>query len=241
MVDARDAADLNLPDAFILFHCKMKGLVLASATCGLTVACAPTAVPPSPVPSPQPNPPLVLPPFQMDASAVDRVPPFRQEPLIEWGPAPEGTAHAERVRAYDLQHQATTIHFDWPRHAVVGTTTLTIGGLAGASPRSNIVIDAGDMTFRRVATTATALKYDYDGHALTVHLATPLCAGQKTSITIEYDGANRSKGAYFRPARHIVWTQGETEDTHYWVPTYDFPNDKTTWEFYMWTAKGERA
>jgi aminopeptidase N len=60
-------------------------------------------------------------------------------------------------------------------------------------------------------------------------------------ITIEYDGANRSKGAYFRPAKHIVWTQGETEDNHFWVPTYDFPNDKTTWEFYIWTAKGERA
>jgi len=25
------------------------------------------------------------------------------------------------------------------------------------------------------------------------------------------------------------------------VPTYDFPNDKTTWEFFIWTAKDERA
>jgi len=142
---------------------------------------------------------------------------------------------------YDLQHQVTTVRFDWTRHAVVGTTTLTIAGLARAAPRSNLVIDAGDMTFKRVATGATSLKHDYDGKALTVHLAKPLRSGQKTSITIEYDGANRSKGAYFRPAKHVVWTQGETEDTRYWVPTYDFPNDKTTWEFYIWTAKGERA
>jgi aminopeptidase N len=175
------------------------------------------------------------------ALTADRVPPFQQAPLIVWGPPPEGTAHPERVRTYDLQHQVTTVRFDWPRQAVVGTTTLTIGGLPGARPLSNVVIDAGDMTFKRVASGSTALKYDYDGRALTVHLATPLRADQKTSITIEYDGANRTKGAYFRPAKHIVWTQGETEDNHYWVPTYDFPNDKTTWEFFIWTAKGERA
>jgi aminopeptidase N len=178
----------------------------------------------------------------MDTSlTVDRVPPFQQTPLIIWGPSPDGVPHAERVRTYRLQHQTTTVRFDWPRHAVVGTTTLTIAGLPGAAPLSNPVIDAGDMTFKSVATGATPLKYDYDGRALTVHLATPLRSGEQTSITIEYDGANRSKGAYFRPAKHIVWTQGETEDTHYWVPTYDFPNDKETWEFYIWTAKGERA
>jgi aminopeptidase N len=145
------------------------------------------------------------------------------------------------VRTYHLQHQTTTVRFDWPRRAVVGTTTLTIAGLPDAAPLSNAVIDAGDMTFKSVATGATPLKYDYDGRALTVHLLTPLRSGEQTSITIEYDGANRSKGAYFRPTRHIVWTQGETADNHYWVPTYDFPNDKETWEFYIWTAKGERA
>ncbi|HYS69558.1 MAG TPA: M1 family metallopeptidase, partial [Gemmatimonadaceae bacterium] len=220
----------------------MKGLTLSGAVLSaLVVACAPAAPPPTPE-VPQPNPPLVLPPFRMDSTATpDRVPPFLSTPLIAWGPPPEGTPHRERVRRYDLQHQSTTLRFDWPRQAVVGTTTLTIGGLAGASPLSNVVIDAGDMTFKSVASGPKTLKYDYDGRALTVHLPTPLRAGQTTSVTIEYDGANRSKGAYFRPAKHIVWTQGETEDNHYWVPTYDFPNDKTTWEFYIWTAKGERA
>ena len=178
----------------------------------------------------------------MDSTlSPDRVPPFHETPLIVWGPPPEGTTHAERARTYDLQHQVTTVRFDWPRHAVVGTTTLTIGGLRNAAALSAVVIDAGDMTFKRVASGSRDLKYDYDGRALTVHLATPLRARQTTSITIEYDGANRSKGAYFRPAKHIVWTQGETEDNHYWLPTYDFPNDKTTWEFYIWTAKDERA
>ncbi|MGH7594263.1 MAG: M1 family aminopeptidase, partial [Gemmatimonadales bacterium] len=27
-----------------------------------------------------------------------------------------------------------------------------------------------------------------------------------------------------------IWSQGEDHDNHYWFPTYDFPNDKMTWE-----------
>jgi aminopeptidase N len=245
MREDRNAVASNHPNAIIPFQFKMKGLFLMGAAAGaLIVACTPRATPTTfPAPEiPRPTPPLVLPPFQMDSSlAVDRVPPLQQAPLIVWGPPPDGVTHPERVRAYDLQHQSTILRFDWPRQAVVGTTTLTIAGLTGAAPLANLAIDAGDMTFKSVASGATPLKYDYDGRVLTVHLAKSLRAAQTTSITVEYDGTNRSKGAYFRPAKHIVWTQGETEDNHFWVPTYDFPNDKTTWEFYIWTAKGERA
>src|SRR6202047_184859 len=104
----------------------MKGIFLVGAASALVIACTPPP-PTSRIPSPeipQPNPPLVLPPFQMDTSrSVDRVPPFQVTPLIVWGPPPEGIAHSERVRTYDLQHQVTTVRFDWPRQAVVGTTT----------------------------------------------------------------------------------------------------------------------
>ncbi|HJQ55041.1 MAG TPA: M1 family metallopeptidase [Gemmatimonadaceae bacterium] len=220
----------------------MKGILPAAIISAIFAGCAPPAAQ-IPAPEiPQPTPPVVAPPFRMDTTlTIDRVPPFQAEPLITWGPPPDGTVHGERVPKYDLQHQVTTVRFDWSRQAVVGTTTLTIAGLPDAAPLSSVAIDAGDMTFKRVASGSTNLKYDYDGHTLTVRLASPLRAGQKTSITIDYDGVNRTKGAYFRPAQHIVWTQGETEDNHYWVPTYDFPNDKETWEFFIWTAKNQRA
>jgi aminopeptidase N len=209
-----------------------------AALFAVIVGCSPppAANPPAPA---QPTP--IAGPFQMDASLTpDLVPAFHQGPLVAWGPEPVGVPHAERVRTYDLQHQSTTIRFDWTRHAVVGTTTLQIGGLPDASPLASVAIDAGDMTIKRVASGTQTLKHDYDGSTLVVHLASPLRAGGKTSITVVYDGANRSKGVYFKP-RHIVWTQSEAEDAHFWVPTYDFPNDKTTWEFFIWSARGERA
>jgi len=243
MINPRYAAVPNHPGVLILSQRKMKGLLVPGAVaCAIAFACAPPPATNPPVPAiPQPNPPLVLPPFQMDTDrTADRVPPFNT-PLIVWGPPPPGVSHQERMRTYDLQHQATTVRFDWPRQAVVGTTTLRIAGLPGAKPLSNIAVDAVNMTFKRVADNTTPLKYDYDGHVLVVHLATPLRRGAKTSITIDYDGANLTSGAYFKARKHVVFTQGETEANRFWLPTYDFPNDKTTWEFSIWTAKGEKA
>jgi hypothetical protein len=131
MVDVRHADAPNYPNVFIPFQRKMKGLFLMSvAASALIVACTPKRSPPT-FPAPEnPPPPVVSPPFQMDTGrTIDRVPPFQHTPLIAWGPLPEGLAHAERIPTYDLQHQSTTVRFDWPRQAVVGTTTLTIAGL----------------------------------------------------------------------------------------------------------------
>src|SRR5947209_5412229 len=97
------------------------------------------------------------------------------------------------------------------------------------------------MLISRFTLAGTSLRFNYSNNYLSIQLPRPLASGQKISFTVDYKGADRTKGAYFRPGKHIVWTQGETEDTHYWVPTYDFPNDKTTWEFYIWTRKDERA
>jgi aminopeptidase N len=243
MSDPREAAAPNHPDVSIPSHRALKSLLVlcvAALLFACTQSSATSRIPASEIP--RPTPPLVLPPFQMDTGATsDVVPPFQPAPLIVWGPAPPGVSHAERTRTYDLQHQATTVRFDWPRQGVSGTTTLLVAGLPEAAPVSNIAIDAVDMTFTRVANIETPLKYDYDGRTLVVHLPSPLLAGEQRSITIDYDGANRTSGAYFKARKHVVFTQGETEANRFWLPTYDFPNDKTTWEFSIWTAKGEKA
>ena len=241
MVDASYDADPIAPHGFISFRRSMKTFSsLTLIACAVLAACAPGVRQPAEVPQPTPVP--GGPPFRMDSTInASQVPPFRETPLIVWGPIPDGVAHAERTRTYDLQHQSTTVRFDWTRHAVVGSTTLTIAGLANAPSLRTVVIDAGDMIIRRVTSNGVALEHDYRDNHLSIHLGRPLQAEQKVTVTVDYEGVNRTKGAYFRPAKHIVWTQGETEDNHYWVPTYDFPNDKTTWEFYIWTAKDERA
>ncbi len=60
--------------------------------------------------------------------------------------------------------------------------------------------------------------------------------GDKFDIDIRYEG-KPAKGLYFilpdkdypnRPKQ--IWTQGESEDTRYYLPTYDYPNDRLTTE-----------
>ena len=175
-----------------------------------------------------------------DTLASYRVPPFRDGPLIEWGPTPPGERHSERVRTYDLQHQATRIRFDWARHAVIGSTTIRFAALD--EPLVSATFDAVGMTIRAVRSgNGTLLDHSYDGALLTVVLRPGLAPRARTTVEIEYETERPRKGLYFVDRRHVVWTQGATEDTRYWVPTYDHPNDKATWEFRITTDRDERA
>lgn len=167
-------------------------------------------------------------------------PDFHSGPLITWGPLPPGTPHGERARAFDLQHQVVHVRFDWSRHAVVGSTTIRLAALD--RPVTSVTLDAVAMTIADVRSASGAhLGHDYDGNVLTVRLPGTLQPRARTSFTVDYESVRPAKGAYFIDRRHVVWTQGETEDTRYWVPTYDYPNDKTTWEFFIRSAKRELA
>ena len=216
----------------------------------LLAACSRTTRPVPPL-KPEPSvPPVVI--TRPEAAAESalavvadtmvsyRVPAFKPLPILHWGPPPEGELHPPRARTYDLQHQVVHVRFDWDRHAVVGTTTLTLAALDSAI--SAVALDAVGMTFGKVSDASDrALRHDYDGRTLTVHLAAPLAPRARTRITLSYESVRPKKGAYFVDRKHVLWTQGEMIDTRYWVPTYDEPNDKTTWEMYIRTDKGERA
>jgi aminopeptidase N len=220
---------------------RMRFLV-ASAILLAACARAPRVVE---VPPPAPTPPPVEPardtaPPPPDTLVSYRVPAFRGEPLIAWGALPPGEAHAERRPVFDLQHQDTRIRFDWTRHAVVGSTTIRVAALD--SGLSVLSFDAVGMKIAAVrTTTGTALHHDYDGRTLSIRLASRLAPRARTTVVIDYETVRPKKGVYFVDRRHTVWTQGETEDTRYWVPTYDYPNDKTTWEFRIITDRNERA
>lgn len=199
---------------------------------------------PAPEPSPRaevplPTPPTIIPNVRM-AGDTNAVPAFVDTALIAWGPEPAGTVHTLPPHEYDLKNQSVRVRFDWPRHAVVGSTTLKIAALDHAI--SDVPLNAVGMTISRVTTAGSApLKYDYNGEILTVHLRRPLAARASTSFTVDYATVKPKKGAYFIDRNHYLWTQGETEDNRYWIPTYDHPDDKTTWEISVITAPDEKA
>ena len=191
-----------------------------------------------PVPPPPPAPAVA------DSAPAPEPPPsyviFREAPLVAWGAPPPGEPHEARQRSYDLVHQLVRLRVDWPRHALTGSTTLTLAPLDTAI--HEISLDAVDVTIGGVrAASGDVLRHDYDGRTLVVHLAAPLHPGDTTRVTVDYETVRPKKGAYFIDRRRVLWTQGEPEDTRYWVPTWDHPNDRTTWEIVARVPRGHEA
>ena len=65
---------------------------------------------------------------------------------------------------------------------------------------------------------------------MTVQLGRRAAVGDTVVFTLNYHGVPE-RGLYIVPRRNVIWSQGEATETRAWVPTYDAPNDKTTWEF----------
>ncbi len=68
--------------------------------------------------------------------------------------------------------------------------------------------------------------------------------GLPVSVTIRYSAAPEA-GIYFVNAKRaypatsdLAYSQGEMEDNRYWLPTYDYPDDKTTTEGTFRVPKG---
>ncbi|MGH7619841.1 MAG: M1 family aminopeptidase, partial [Gemmatimonadaceae bacterium] len=70
--------------------------------------------------------------------------------------------------------------------------------------------------------------------------------GDTVRFTIDYDAriANGHGLTFIGERPHTprqIWSQGESMDNHFWFPTYDFPNDKMTWELDATVPAGDMA
>jgi aminopeptidase N len=114
--------------------------------------------------------------------------------------------------------------------------------------RGYVELDAVDLDIRYVRINGSDAKYSYDGSILRIR--TPRELGTRFSVEIGYEG-KPVKGVHFIVPRGgdgypQVWSQGEAEDTRYWIPIYDYPNMRLTWrviaeapEVYMVISNGD--
>ena len=82
-------------------------------------------------------------------------------------------------------------------------------------------------------------KFSVTPNKLVVTLDRPATRGERHEIFIHYR-CQPKKGLYFvLPDKNYpdqpreIWTQGEAEDTRYYIPLYDYPNDRTTSEMLL--------
>jgi aminopeptidase N len=167
--------------------------------------------------------------------------------LLLAGPlAAAAQSNAERVandaytrsHDYDLVHQRIEVwNFDWDSTSLDGRVATTLVALRPGL--DSVVLDAGKgLAVARVVDAAgTTLRSTAHADTLVVFPARPVAFHDTLRFVVEYHARIENghgltfiqpEGREHRPQQ--IWSQGEDHDNHYWFPTYDFPNDKMTWE-----------
>ena len=142
-----------------------------------------------------------------------------------------------RTRDYDLQHVRTHLRFDVGQRKVMGEVTHNLAILRDGV--TQLKFDSVDLNIESVAIGGKAAKFERKPRELDVALPQAARRGEQYEVTIRYSGQPK-KGLYFilpdkdypnRPKE--IWSQGEDEDTRYYIPIYDYPNDRTTSEMLL--------
>ncbi len=146
-----------------------------------------------------------------------------------------------RTRDYDLQHSRIALRFDLTDRKVMGQVTHSLTALRDGITK--LSFDSAGLQIAAVTVNTKTAKFDTAADKLLVDLDHAAHVGEKFDVAILYQG-HPKKGLYFilpdkdypnRPAQ--IWTQGESEDTRYYLPTYDYPNDRLTTEMIVTVPK----
>ncbi len=156
--------------------------------------------------------------------------------LLMLGLSASGQA-PKRIRTYDLRHVLWKVSFDEESGTLFGDVTNVLTPLDDGLAK--VELDAGPMTFTTVEVNGHSAQWRVGGEKLAIDLAKPASRGQVLKVRTVYS-AKPEAGIYFVPAKRaypakgaVIYTQGEMEDTRYWLPTYDYPDDKATSEAFI--------
>ena len=183
-------------------------------------------------------------PYQIDDQADDEItkvqlPKFKRE---------------EKTKHFQLHHTQLQVSFDWQKQYMNGMATLTLSPYL--YPQDSIVLDAKGFSIHEVNllenNKSTKLRYQYDQKKLRLYLPETRTQKDTFQVFIKYTAKpnelqetvgkaiKSDKGLFFinplgkepkKPKQ--IWTQGETEYSSCWFPTFDSPNVKTSQEIWI--------
>lgn len=139
---------------------------------------------------------------------------------------------AAPVRTYDLLDVDWSVKLFPEKRAITGEVTNTIRPLADGL--RTFQFHCAKLLVSEVRVNGTRVPFVQADPDLRITLPKPAAKKDVLKVTVTYGGSPQG-GVYFVapedafPAKAwMVYTQGEMEDTRYWLPTYDYPNDKAT-------------
>lgn len=159
-------------------------------------------------------------------------------------PNPDFGSSAEREREYDLEHAVIDVTLDLQARTIDGKVTHRLRTL---SARDELSLDSEGLTIGYASVGGEKVPFRQDGRFLRLALPDAVPAGTTLSVEVGFQGSP-SVGLYwvgpeagYPDKPYQCWTQGQDEDNHYWVPIYDDPNDKATWETFLTVREGLTA
>jgi aminopeptidase N len=115
-----------------------------------------------------------------------------------------------------------------------------------ANPIRYLELDAAELVISSVRVNERRVEFETSRTTVRIDLGSELPPDSAFEVAVDYSATPR-RGLYFRgPTKGhpdtIVhaFTQGQPEDTKYWMPCYDYPNMRATFEVFV-TAPGRMA
>lgn len=149
---------------------------------------------------------------------------------------PESRPRYLRERTYDVAHIRLDLSLDEKKRTLEGSATLRLAPINDDFRRLDLDLAANLRVGSVRIGGGRALDFDHVGDRLTIQLGRTYPAGRDLEVTVHYAGTPR-RGLYFVgpdaafPGKsYEIWSQGQDEDSKYWFPCYDSPNDKATSE-----------
>ena len=161
----------------------------------------------------------------LDVNPYEPPPAERSEP---W----KGPIRPVRDRAFHTEHLALDLDVDVARARLSGTATLTLVSLVPAL--AEVELDARELSIKGVTLRGRRLRSRHADGLLLVRLDRPYAAGEAFTIRVAYSARPRTGFWFVRPDRAYPdrlaqgWSQGQAEDSAFWFPVHDHPNDKFT-------------
>ena len=154
-----------------------------------------------------------------------------------------------RTRTFDVQHYLIRTTFDRKEHTIFGETTISLKPLKDNF--KSFALDGADLKFYSIKLDADSrdLQFRVENEKVYIALDKEYSPNDLIKIRLKYS-AKPKKGVYFVNAEREdgevlhdaqIWTQGEAEETHYWFPSYDFPDDKAMTEQFLTVGPNETA
>ncbi len=173
---------------------------------------------------------------------------------------PDPPAYVAPNLDFDVLHTVLNLDLDLAGGSIAGEVSHSLIPLRSGT--RSIRLNAVDIEIEKVFIDGSEVDFDYPvpgGHEtswlekapitdaddhLVVHGSAPFAPGKPLELKIVYK-CKPAQGLYFiapekglPSQRYEVWSQGEGEDNRFWIPCFDYPNDKATFEGIFRVKKG---